>query len=124
MNQLFLNAELRLKLINKAFPDNPNVKVVPYSGLTVDFCREQGASIIIRGLRTAADFEYERSVGQANRAIDANIETVFVLTSPAHTFISSTTVRNIFMNGGNVDKFLAEKCTTEDLKACVENSKK
>ena len=77
-----------------------------------------GANIIIRGLRTAADFEYERAVGQANRAMDAEVETMFILTSTEHTFISSTIVRNVYMNGGNVDRFLPEALNTEDLRRC------
>lgn len=114
----FLDIDSRIKLIRKAFSDTDRVVVAPYSGLTVDFCREMNAHIIIRGLRTAADFEYERAVGQANRAMDSRIETVFILTSTEHTFISSTIVRNIYMNGGDVTRFLPEKLTTEDLKAC------
>ena len=113
----FLDIESRIKLIKKAFSDTDRVVVAPYSGLTVDFCREMNAHIIIRGLRTAADFEYERAVGQANRAMDSRIETVFILTSTEHTFISSTIVRNIYMNGGDVTRFLPEKLTTGDLKA-------
>lgn len=114
----FLDVESRIQLIRKAFSDTDRVTVAPYAGLTVDFCREMDAHIIIRGLRTAADFEYERAIGQANRAMDNRIETVFILTSTEHTFISSTIVRNIYMNGGNVTRFLPEKLTTEDLRAC------
>lgn len=114
----FLTVEHRIALINKVFKGNERVSVAVFSGLTVDFCREVGAHIIIRGLRTAADFEYERAVGQANRAIDRNIETVFVLTSTVHTFISSTIVRNVFMNGGSVDQFLPTALKTEDLREC------
>ncbi len=112
----FLDVQSRVKLIRKVFADTDRVVVAPYSGLTVDFCREMGARVIIRGLRTAADFEYERAVGQANRAMDAQIETVFILTSTEHTFISSTIVRNVYMNGGDVDKFLPTNLTTQDLK--------
>lgn len=88
--------------------------------MTVDFCERVNSHIIIRGLRTAADFEYERAVGQANRAMDGRIETVFILTSTIHTFVSSTIVRNIYMNGGDVTKFLPERLTTQDLRRCVE----
>lgn len=63
-------------------------------------------------------FEYERAVGQANRAMDGRIETVFVLTSTEHTFVSSTIVRNIYLNGGDVTRFLPERLTTEDLREC------
>lgn len=112
----FLGVESRIKLIRRAFGENPRIIVAPYSGLTVDFCKEMNAHIIIRGLRTAADFEYERAIGQANRAMDGRIETVFVLTSTEHTFISSTIVRNIYMNGGDVTRFLPVKLTTRDLR--------
>lgn len=114
----FLDVECRVELIKKVFRYTDRVAVEAYSGLTVDFCREMKAHAIIRGLRTAADFEYERAVGQANRAMDAEVETVFILTSTAHTFISSTIVRNVYVNGGNVDQFLPDALTTEDLRAC------
>lgn len=112
----FLDVSARVRLIRKVFGDTDRVIVAPYSGLTVDFCKQMDVHIIIRGLRTAADFEYERAVGQANRAMDSKIETVFILTSTEHTFISSTIVRNIYMNGGNVDRFLPESLKTEDLR--------
>lgn len=112
----FLDVQNRVRLIRKVFEDTDRVMVEPYSGLTVDFCKQMGAHVIIRGLRTAADFEYERAVGQANRAMNAQIETVFILTSTEHTFISSTIVRNVYANGGNVDRFLPQKLTTQDLK--------
>ena len=102
----FLDVDTRIAIIRKVFEDVDNVIVMSYSGLTVDFCEQMGANFIIRGLRTAADFEYERAVGQANKAMDSSVETVFLLTSPEHTFISSTIVRDIFMNGGNANKFL------------------
>lgn len=111
----FLDVDSRVQLIQKVFSYTDRVIVKPYSGLTVDFCKEMGAPIIIRGLRTAADFEYERAVGQANRAMNSEIETVFILTSTEHTFISSTIVRNIYMNGGNIDRFLPSGLKTEDL---------
>ena len=114
----FLDTDCRIRLIRKAFEDTDRVTVEPYFGLTVDFCRQVNAHIIIRGLRTAADFEYERAVGQANRAMDGRIETVFVLTSTEHTFVSSRIVRNIYLNGGDVTRFLPERLTTEDLREC------
>lgn len=112
----FLDVAVRIKLIKKVFEHTDRVIVAPYSGLTVDFCREMNAHTIVRGLRTAADFEYERAIGQANRAMDSKIETVFILTSTEHTFISSTIVRNIYMNGGDVNQFLPKSITTEDLR--------
>lgn len=118
----FLDVDSRIRLIRKAFADTDRVIVESFFGLTVDFCREKNINIIIRGLRTAADFEYERAVGQANRAMDERIETVFILTSTAHTFISSTIVRNIYMNNGDVTRFLPEKLTTQDLRDCKAGS--
>ena len=118
MKKEFMDMESRIALIRKAFQGNERVEVVAYAGLTVDFCKEVGADVIIRGLRTAADFEYERAVGQANRAMDAEVETVLILTSTDHTFISSSIVRNIYMSGGDVSRFLPKGITTADLSAC------
>lgn len=120
----FLDIDCRVQLIRKVFQHTGRVIVASYSGLTVDFCKEMKAHAIIRGLRTAADFEYERAVGQANRAMDAEVETVFILTSTEHTFISSTIVRNVYMNGGNVDQFLPDKLSTEDLQKCDKSHRK
>ena len=72
----FLDVDTRIAIIRKVFEDVDNVIVMSYSGLTVDFCEQMGANFIIRGLRTAADFEYERAVGQANKAMDSSVETV------------------------------------------------
>ena len=96
--------DTRIAIIRKVFEDVDNVIVMSYSGLTVDFCEQMGANFIIRGLRTAADFEYNvLSVRQQSDGFFR--ETVFLLNSPEHTFISSTIVRDIFMNGGNANKF-------------------
>ncbi len=115
----FLEIDDRVALIRKAFQGNNRVEVATYAGLTVSFCREVGANVIIRGLRTAADFEYERAVGQANRAMDAEVETVLILTSTDHTFISSSIVRNIYLSGGDVSRFLPKGLSTADLDACL-----
>ncbi|MDL2282882.1 pantetheine-phosphate adenylyltransferase [Odoribacter sp. OttesenSCG-928-G04] len=112
----FLSVEKRVELIEKTFKGNDRVEVKVFSGLTVDFCRQIGTNILLRGLRTAADFEYERAVGQSNRAINPDVETFFVLTSTDNTFVSSSIVRNIFMNGGKVDRFLPAALKTEDLR--------
>jgi len=109
----FLTIENRLKIIEKTFKDEKGVEVVLYKGLTTDLCSKLGINIIIRGLRTASDFEYERAVGQANKSLNRLIETVFILTSPEHTFVSSTIVRNIYENMGDITKFLSSGITTE-----------
>jgi pantetheine-phosphate adenylyltransferase len=96
----------RLAIVNDVFADEPKVEIVGYEGLTVDFCRKLGSQFILRGLRTAADFEYERAIGQVNKALGPDIETVFILTSPEHTPINSTIVRDILINNGDASIFL------------------
>ncbi|HPR32336.1 MAG TPA: pantetheine-phosphate adenylyltransferase, partial [Prolixibacteraceae bacterium] len=80
-----------------------------YDGLTVDFCRKVKASYILRGLRTSADFEYERAIAQVNNKMEPAIETLFLLTRPEHTPINSSVVRDIIQHGGDAGMFLPEK---------------
>jgi pantetheine-phosphate adenylyltransferase len=112
----FLDITVRVALVRKVFRDEPRVSVESYTGLTVDYCERVGASFLLRGLRTAADFEYERAVGQINRAMAPRVETLFLLTSPRHTFISSSIVKDILLNGGDASSFLPSNVTREDLK--------
>ena len=104
----FLSLEKRLRLISDVFKDNPKIEVSSFEGLTVDFCRKTGAKYILRGLRTAADFEYERAIGQVNRAMYPEIEIVFLLTAAEYTHINSTIVRDILIHGGDASKFLPQ----------------
>lgn len=97
----FFKVEQRLTWINQLFADNVKVRTDTYTGLTVEYCRQAGAAFIIRGLRTSADFEFERSVGQINKKMWPEGETVFLLTAPEHSFISSSIVREIIRHGGN-----------------------
>jgi len=92
--------------IKQVFCDEPKIKVGKYEGLTVDYCRKVHAQYILRGLRTAADFEYERAIGQINKKMNEDIETVFLLTLPEHTAISSTIVRDILRHKGDASQFL------------------
>lgn len=98
--------ENRMKMISKVFDGESRVVVTRYRGLTVDFCRKNEAGYILRGLRTAADFEYERAMGQMNRKMAPEIDTVFLLTSTEHTPVNSTIVRDIIVNGGNASMFV------------------
>lgn len=98
--------ENRMKMISKVFDGESRVVVTRYRGLTVDFCRKNEASYILRGLRTAADFEYERAMGQMNRKMAPEIDTVFLLTSTEHTPVNSTIVRDIIVNGGDASMFV------------------
>lgn len=98
--------EDRQKWINDVFANVENVEVEIYSGLTIDFCRKIGAKYILRGLRTAADFEFERGIGQVNHMMEDSIETVFMLTEAKYTPISSSIVRDVFKNGGDISSFV------------------
>ena len=95
----------RLKFISNEFKNNPKVYVEKYEGLTVDFCKNKNIKHIVRGLRNPADFEFEKKIALFNSSLE-NIETIFLLTSPNNTFISSSMVREIMDNGGNFKKFV------------------
>lgn len=101
-----LNIESRIKLIEDVFIDADNISVRSYDGLTVDFCDEVKAKYLLRGLRTAADFEYERAISQVNKIMKPDVESVFLLTLPEHTPINSTIVRDILFHKGEARKFL------------------
>ena len=101
--------EQRLRWLEKIFSSEPGVSVDSYSGLTIDFCRKKDAKYILRGLRTAADFEFERGIGQVNHMMDNDIETVFLLTEAKYTPVSSSIVRDIIRNGGDVSGMIPEE---------------
>lgn len=102
------STERRVEFIETVFADRPQVSVSTYEGLTVDFAKEIGCSHILRGLRTSADFEFERAIAQVNRQM-TGIDTVFLLTTPEHTPINSTIVRDILRHGGDASLFLPER---------------
>ena len=93
--------EKRIQFIEETFKDEPKISVTTYSGLTTDFCKEIGAEIILRGLRNPADFEFEKAIAQTNRKL-SGIDTVFFLTSASTSFISSSIVRDVHRNGGDI----------------------
>ncbi len=110
----FFSLDARLAMIRKVFADNPNVEVDSYEGLTVDYCKKKGVPFLVRGLRTSADFEFERTVGQVNHAMDGEIETVFLLTAPEHSFISSTVIRDILTHKGDASAFVPSVVNLND----------
>lgn len=105
--------EQRILWINAIFESEPKVVVDSYSGLTIDFCRQKNAHYILRGLRTSADFEFERGIGQINKMLDDGIETIFLLTEARYTPISSSIVRDVIRNGGNVSGMIPDKVDLE-----------
>jgi pantetheine-phosphate adenylyltransferase len=99
--------EQRVEWIRQVFEsDSDRVEVDAYEGLTVNYCRNRGANFILRGLRTSADFGFERGIGQVNKALQPEIETVFILALPEHSAISSTIIRDIIRNGGDASQFV------------------
>ncbi len=92
--------EERVFFIEKAFPNHSNVKVVTYTGLTVDFCKTINAQFILRGLRNPADFEFEKAIAHTNKVL-TGIDTIFLLTDASTSFISSSIVRDVIRNKGD-----------------------
>lgn len=111
--QTYFSIEKRMAMIKKVFEDEPRITVVSYEGLTVEFARKIGIKNLLRGLRTAADFEYERAIAQVNKKM-TGIESVFLLTSPEHTPVNSTIVREILRHGGDVSAFIPDKLNISD----------
>ena len=104
----YFSLEKRKKWIQAVFHDEPKIRVDHFEGLTINYCKKVDAGYLLRGLRTSADFEYERAIAQVNKAMHEGIETVFLLTMPEHTPVTSTIVRDIIRNGGDASKFLPE----------------
>ena len=109
-NYLF-SLEQRKAFIEKFFSDNKKIKVFIYSGLTTDFCKEVKANYILRGLRNSSDFEYENSIAQTNKKT-GEIETVFLLSSPEKSFISSSIVREIIKHNGKFEDLVPNSVKT------------
>jgi pantetheine-phosphate adenylyltransferase len=102
------SAEQRLQWFEEIFKNEPNVDAFIYEGLTVNFCKKLNAKFILRGIRYVSDFEYEKTIADANRTLDASIETIFLTGEPKYTSVASTIVRDIIRNGGDASPFLPE----------------
>ena len=98
--------EERISMARIALADTPNVTVDGYNGLTVDYVREHGLKVILRGLRAVSDFEYEFQLASMNRHLRADVESVFLTPAEEYTFISSTFVREVGVLGGDVSPFV------------------
>jgi pantetheine-phosphate adenylyltransferase len=98
----------RLQWINEIYKDEESVEGAMYEGLTVNFCKSIGAHFILRGIRYVSDFEYEKTIADANRTLDKSIETIFLTGEPKYTSVASTIVRDIIRNGGNAAPFLPD----------------
>ncbi len=102
--------EKRVEFVKQTFYNYENVKIESYDGLTVDFCRKNNIEFMIRGLRNPADFEFEKSIALTNREM-TDIETIFLLTSPENSFISSSIVRDLIRNNGDYKLFIPRGIT-------------
>lgn len=102
LKSLLFSPEVRIRLVKESFTDDPKISVVGYSGLTVKFCKSIDAQVIVRGLRVFSDFEYEFRMGLANHRLEPDIEVMALITAEQHTFLSSSTVREIASLGGDV----------------------
>ena len=100
--------ERRLRWLDEEFKDDPTIEAGSFEGLTVNYCKEVGAKYLVRGLRNASDFDYEKTISQLNNIIGDDIETVFLISRPEYSHISSTIVREIIKGHGDISKFVPE----------------
>ncbi len=107
--QPMFSIEQRTGWFKEIFKNEPRVEVVGYEGLTVDFCKKINAQYILRGIRYVSDFEYEKAIADMNRMLEPGIETLFLTCSPSYSTISSTLVRDVIRNGGNVSMFVPKE---------------
>jgi len=126
LKSLMFSPEERISLVQEAFSGNPKIKVTGYSGLTIDFARQIDANVIVRGLRVFSDFEFEFRMALANQRLAKDaVETVALITAEQHTFLSSSTVREIVVLGGDVSSMVppyVETALKEKAKSMEEQS--
>lgn len=104
-----LSISQREKMLRAVFENEPKIHVIAYEGLTIDFCRSIGAEYMIRGIRTVSDFEYEKAIAQMNHALAQDIESIFIVSKPGYSSISSTIVREIMRHNGDVSQFIPKE---------------
>ena len=98
----------RVRMLEEVTKDFPNVKIIPFEGVLVEFAKQMDAKVIVRGLRAITDFEYELQMSQTNHKIEPEIETLFLTTSLEFSFLSSTTVKEVASFGGDITQFVPE----------------
>jgi len=104
--QTLLTPEQRVELLRETVAGLENCEVVPFEGLIVNFAREQGADVLLRGIRNSTDYEYESQMALTNRRLAPGLETVFLPASPDHTFLSSTLIKEVLAAGGAIEEFV------------------
>lgn len=104
-----LTMEKREQMLRAVFETEPKIHIIAYEGLTVDFCRSIGAAYMIRGIRTVSDFEYEKAIAQMNHSLAPDIESIFIVSKPGYSSISSTIVREILRYNGDISQFIPKE---------------
>ncbi len=107
------SANERVTMLRKVTKHIPNIEIVSFSGLTIDFAKEMKANIIIRGLRAVTDFEYELQLAQTNHIMNPNIDTIFMTTNLEYAYLSSSVVKEVGFFKGNIDKFVSSEIVDE-----------
>jgi pantetheine-phosphate adenylyltransferase len=105
--------EKRMEWMHKVFENESKIEVSSYQGLTINYCKEVSANYILRGIRSAADFEYEKTIAHLNHTMNLDIETILILSPPEYSSISSTIVREIILGKGDVSKFVPKEIASE-----------
>jgi pantetheine-phosphate adenylyltransferase len=104
-----LTVEKREQMLRAVFETDPRIHIIAYEGLTVNFCKSIGASYMIRGIRTVSDFEYEKAIAQMNHSLEPEIESIFIVSKPGYSSISSSIVREIMRYNGDVSQFIPKE---------------
>lgn len=102
------SVEERVKMLKEVTKELPNVKIIPFDGLLVEFAKRMEAKVVIRGLRAITDFEYELQMAQTNHKLEVGVETMFLTTSLEYSYLSSTTVKEVAAFGGDITQFVPE----------------
>lgn len=100
------DAQKRLEMVTQSFSNSPSIEVKAFEGLTVDFCKQENAQFLLRGLRNNIDFEYEKPIAEMNKKLESNLETVFMITDSELSCVSSSIVRELIKNNASVEQFL------------------
>jgi pantetheine-phosphate adenylyltransferase len=107
--QGLLSVGKREEMLRAVFAHDQRIHVIAYEGLTVNFCKSIGANYMIRGIRTVSDFEYEKAIAQMNHALEPEIESIFIVSKPGYSSISSSIVREILRYNGDVSQFIPKE---------------
>lgn len=122
LKNLLFTPEERISMAKEVYQGHPQIRVMGYSGLTVDFCKKIGAGVLIRGLRVFSDFEHEFRLALANQRLDPSVEMISFITQEQHTFLSASTVKEIAMLGGDVTTLVPPNVLSALAKKARENS--